>query len=121
MIEAETIYKRFNESMLIATEQENDLLGIEDFFDPEGRSFRIEYHSSFDGKKAYAICLFTPWLVSDLEQENLLVDGRIWLGPNKSRDEENANGTEGVLDWVIPRVRYWCVLASLRLSPDMKV
>ena len=39
----------------------NIVYALEDYFDPDGRGYRIEYQCTLDGGKAISFCRFNPW------------------------------------------------------------
>lgn len=79
---------------------------IEDVRDPDGRLYRVEYQCEADGSNAVAFCRFNPWADNpySYDQSHLGGDGFICYAKPLDR---NRSGYD--LDYVVKRVRTWCV------------
>lgn len=73
---------------------------IEDWKDPDGRWYRLEYHCQPDGSNAIAYVLSNPWGSNAYTagQSHMFSDGRICIG----------NASSYSLDYVVRRSRFWC-------------
>jgi hypothetical protein len=79
---------------------------IEDVRDPDGRWYRIEYQCESDGSNAVAFCRSNPWGRNPYSytQSHLGSDGFICYADPLVRDRSGYD-----LDYVVKRVRTWCV------------
>lgn len=89
---------------------------IEDWADPDGRKYRLEYQSTEDGEHAIAICRYNPWGgkgnpnagVNYLDG-HVAEDGFLCLAESTTRELEESPYD---LDFAIRRARFWCTAFS---------
>jgi len=114
--QASTIMHRLNPNALIGLENGTEIM-IEDWSDPDGRIYRMEYQSTPDGLHAIAFCRFNPWGeqgnvtagVSAL-QGHVFSDGSICMGSGHSGSVRSSRYT---LETVLQRGRFWCTAFSV--------
>lgn len=104
-------YDDFNAHGLIAVDRDDAVCMIEDVRDPDGRMYRLEYRSTYDGLHSNAFCRFSPWGAFDDYPGGHADDtGFICISANIARDYR-ASGVP--LNILIPRARYWCTAYSV--------
>ena len=105
---------RFNQNALVGSERGHDVM-IEDWSDPDGRIYRMEYQSSPDGQHAVAFCRFNPWGSVDggvsVLQGHVFCDGSICMG--SEHHGGSVRGSPYTLETVIQRGRFWCTAFSV--------
>lgn len=114
--QANTIMNRFNPNAMIGSENGADVM-IEDWSDPDGRIYRMEYQSTQDGQHAVAYCRFNPWggrnnVTSGVSalQGHIFQDGSICMGSGHGASVQTSPYT---LETVIQRGRFWCTAFSV--------
>lgn len=119
MSAAQDTMRQVNRNAMIDSEAGIDLM-IEDFTDPDGRMYRMEYQSTPDGQHAAAFCRYNPWGGpphrggEDNRFSHIFSDGSICMG------KEHFGGTVSdspySLETVINRARYWCTAYSVYME-----
>lgn len=125
MTRAEQIMREFNPNALIAVDEDESIVMIEDVKDPDGRFYRLEHRSTPDGERAISRCLYNPWGEVNGGEEydiaHVASDGFLCLGDDHEGRE--LEGSPYDIDYVIRRARYWCtafsVLKETREFPQM--
>lgn len=76
---------------------------IEDWPDPDGRWYRLEYRCRADGSRAMAYCLHNPWPPAEdnILHSHLMPDNSICVSA-----DVHAGGRD--LEFVVARARFWC-------------
>lgn len=104
-----------NPNALIGSEDGVDIM-IEDWADPDGRIYRMEYQSTPDGRHACAFCRFNPWG----REPNASVAptvGHVWpdgsLCMGSGHYGGSVQGSPYDLNTVIQRSRFWCTAFSV--------
>lgn len=101
------IVRRLNGNCLIGIEGQF-VCAIEDHADDDGRIFRLEYQSTFDGRRAVAWCRYNPWgSVSDVHTTG---GGLICLGTGHSA---RPTASPFDLETAVLRARFWCTAVSV--------
>lgn len=92
--------------------QGEKLVFIEDWRDPDGRDYRLEYRSTPDGEHAIAYCLYSPWGDEDdpsagesYNEAHVSENGFICLGTGARRSLEQSPFD---LEFAVRRARFWC-------------
>lgn len=107
-------FRYFNPNAYIALDESQGIVvAIEDVQDsPEdGRLYRMEYQSTYDGSRAIAICRYSPWgrfQPYDLAG-HVNVDGVLCLGDGATL---SVHGSPFTVNIVVPRARYWVTAFS---------
>lgn len=113
MTAAQNIMTQFNRNALIGSEDGIDVM-IEDWSDPDGRIYRLEYQSTPDGRHAIAFCRFNPWgsLNGGEEYEKGHVDtnGFLCVGLQSVKALQQSPYD---IRYVIERGRFWCTAFSV--------
>jgi len=116
MTQAEEIMRRYNRNALIGTDDDDAICMIEDWADPDGRIYRMEYRSTPDGQHAVGFCRYTPWGATPNAGEayvkgHVAEDGFLCLGG--AHPGHDYGNSPYALDFVIPRARFWCTAFSV--------
>jgi len=102
---------RYQNPNAVIGEENNAVCMIEDWSDPDGRMYRMEYQSTPDGRHALAYCLSNPW---DRQRPNagmgyaeshVASDGLLCMG---TRHVKELKSSPYDIETVISRARYWC-------------
>jgi len=106
--------KFFRNNALLWT-QDGITLIMEDYRDPDGRIYRLEYHCSHDSRHALALCRFNPWGNTPnagvpFHIGHISPDGRIDLGRSYFGDKVHRCFD---LKAAVLRSRYWCTAFSV--------
>jgi len=121
MSEAHEQMRAMNPNALSAREGEH-LVFIEDWRDPDGRDYRIEYRTTPDGDRAVAYCLSNPWgpeddpsAGEDYYEAHVADNGFICLGNDARRSLDRSPYD---LEFAVRRARYWCTAFSAFKESD---
>ena len=78
----------------------------EDYYDPNGRRYQIEYRCDYYGNRATAWLRSNPWGSNpySYSESHLGPDGLICIGRDLYRDSSPYN-----LSFAVPRARFWCL------------
>lgn len=95
--------QRLNPNRLWGRENGHEVF-IEDWADPDGRMYRLEYQCDTNGRSATAYCRYNPWGSNPYPatQCHLYSSGQICLG----------SGTFD-LETAVERARFWCTAYSV--------
>lgn len=114
MTNAEKIMLEANPNALVGIDDDGEVAMIEDWADPDGRIFRLEYRCTSDGKHAVAFCRYNPWRrgkggmnAGELYDEGH-VDENGFLCLGDDHPDQNTASSPYDVRFVIPRARYWC-------------
>ena len=108
---ATQIMKRMNGNALVGEDENGAECMIEDWSDPDGRMYRLEYLSTTDGHHALAYCRSNPWdrtspnAGTDYVESHVSPDGLLCLGPNHGKSLQSSPYD---IETVILRARFWC-------------
>jgi len=99
-----------NRNALIGRDADGAICMIEDWTDPDGRMYRMEYRSTPDGNHALAFCRHNPWGGGPNSGVNYATghvntDGLLCIGNDHGSDYARSPYN---LATVIMRGRYWC-------------
>ena len=110
---AQETMRQLNRNALFGQENGLDIM-IEDYTDPDGRIYRIEYQSTADGQHAVAFCRHNPWgnINGDTvyEESHIDRDGFVCVGTKSIR---SVGDSPYSLEYVVARARYWCTAFSV--------
>ena len=115
MSQAQDIMRRFNPNALVGSEGDIDVM-IEDFSDPDGRIYRMEYQCTPDGRHAVAFCRYNPW--GGVNGDESAVVGHVWPDGSLCMGSRHmghgpVSDSPYPLDKVVQRGRYWCTAFSV--------
>jgi len=101
---ATEIMQRFNPHVLAGEDNQQQIF-IEDWKDADSRWYRLEYRCQLDGRGASGWLLHNPWGTNpySYEQSHLAGDGFICVADAASRENSPYD-----LDFVVRRARFWC-------------
>jgi len=102
------IMRRHNPKGLVGVEGRIVCM-IEDYTDPDGRLFRMEYQSTPDGRQANAWVRHNPW--GSLQDMHTINGGMICIGAGV-HDSDPARSPYD-LETVIKKARFWCTAISV--------
>lgn len=110
MDQATAIMCRHNNNALIGKDEDGAVSMIEDWTDPDGRMYRMEYRSTEDGNHTLAYCRYNPWGNGpnsgvSYATGHVASDGLLCLGSEHGTDFRTSPYD---LATVISRARYWC-------------
>ncbi len=115
MIEAERQMKALNPKAALGRE-DGCFKAIEEWRDPDGRIYRLEYHATDDARRAVAFCLHNPWgddgepsAGEDYFEAHVAEDGFLCLGHGSHRTLARSPFD---LTYAVQRARYWCTAFS---------
>ncbi len=101
----------------VVGEEGDYVVVIEDFSDPDGRMFRLEYRATPDAGRAIAYCLHNPWGMEGNPcagegyfEAHVAEDGFLCLGAASVLQLERSPYD---LDYAVRRARYWCTAFSV--------
>ncbi len=113
---AEQVMSTLNPNAVVSREG-SVVVAVEDWSDPDGRMYRLEYRSTSSGHKAIAWCLYNPWGVegepsagADYFVAHVAPDGFLCLGVGSER---RLDKSPFGLDYAVRRARYWCTAFSV--------
>jgi len=119
---AESIMRAYNPNALIGQDDDGAICMIEDWADPDGRLYRLEYRSCPTAAKAIAFCHYNPWDENDVSAGQAFDkghvrarDGFLCLGHGATSD---LSASLFPLELVIQRSRYWTCGFSFMLSTN---
>lgn len=110
-----TEMRRANPQAMVG-EEDNHAVMIEDWSDPDGRMYRMEYQCTPDARHAIAFCRHNPWGSVNGGEElgvgHVADDGLLCMGNGHSYSRDSRQSAYD-LKTAIQRGRYWCTAFSV--------